>query len=45
MAVSMAGHGSLGLFVILKLVPHRIKYQVGFFEADELEDVHVVVEA
>ena len=43
--VSMLGHGSLCDIVIRKLVPNRIKNQVGLFEAYELKDVHVVVEA
>ena len=45
MAVSVLGHGSLCNVIIFKLVPNRIKYQVGLFEADKLEDVHVVFEA
>ena len=44
-AVPVLRHRSLGYVVIRKFVAHRVQDQTGLLEADQLEHVHVVVEA
>ena len=44
-AVPVLRHRSLGYVVVREFVPHRVQDQTGLLEADQLEHVHVVVEA